>query len=312
MEPQAKKARLEHRCQDCNKSFAFYQGLHRHKITAHRGTSFSCPHCEVSVNRKDTLMRHMKRYHPNGGQVGLGETNNTEQLSTPELTPSSTPADGVPSPLTDRNAPAATEEAPCDLQALGGTLRTKTIKASGISKFDPMLFLKNKYEEVKTVLKNAIRERGAVKWYMSMKVKMSRKQGDKTETVEPHFRGKCQTALKWEDLDEVMQESIKKVYSSFIEYQRRGSNWTVEYVVDLTIHMARYRPLRGSSYIPLPLKLRAKRAIINVQNRDRKCFMWSILSALFPVKQNAERISKYKDHLTALSFQGYLVSGQAR
>jgi hypothetical protein len=50
---------------------------------------------------------------------------------------------------------------------------------------------------------------------------------------------------------EYLTFSIKKMFNSFIEYQRQGSNWTVDKVVDLTMHMARYRPLKGSSYIPL-------------------------------------------------------------
>ena len=99
---------------------------------------------------------------------------------------------------------------------------------------------------------------------MSLKLKMSRRKGDDMETAEPHFRGKCQTALKIEDIEEGMNESIKKMYNSFIAYQRQGSNWTVDKVVDVTIHMVRYRPLRESSYIPLPIKLRSKHAITNV------------------------------------------------
>jgi hypothetical protein len=59
-----------------------------------------------------------------------------------------------------------------------------------------------------------------------------------------------------------------------------GVNSTVEgTILDLTTHMARYRPLRGSSYIPLPIRLRSKRAIINVKNKDNKCLMWSVLAA---------------------------------
>ena len=130
-----------------------------------------------------------------------------------------------------------------------------------------------------------------------MKIKLSRRKGKEVETAEPHFSGKCQTALKFEDIDESLNESIKKMFNFFIEYQRQGSNWTVDKVVDLTIHMARYRPLKGSSEIPLPIRLRSKYAIINVKNKDNKCFMWSILAALYPTNIHAERIVKYKDHI---------------
>ncbi|CAG2241237.1 unnamed protein product [Mytilus edulis] len=66
--------------------------------------------------------------------------------------------------------------------------------------------------------------------------------------------------------------------------------------------MARYRTLKGSSYIPLPIKLRSKHAIINVKNKDSKCFMWSILAELYPAKRDAERVWKYKEHTSSLKF----------
>jgi hypothetical protein len=91
---------------------------------------------------------------------------------------------------------------------------------------------------------------------------MTRRKGEENEKAEPHFREKCQTSLKFEDVDEGMKESIKKIYNSFIEFQRQGSNWTIDKVVNLTVHMARYRPLRGSSYIPLPINLRSKHGAV--------------------------------------------------
>jgi hypothetical protein len=166
-----------------------------------------------------------------------------------------------------------------------------------------MTFSKIKYDDLKDVIKKVIKERGAIKWYLSMKIKMSRRKGDETETAEPHFLGKCQTSLKFEDIDEGLKESIKKMYTSFIEFQRQGSNWTIDKVVNLTIHMARYRPLKGSSYIPLPIKLRSKHAIINIKNKDNKCCMWSVLAALYPVQRNGERVWKYKGHVSDLNFK---------
>jgi len=137
-----------------------------------------------------------------------------------------------------------------------------------------------------------------------MTIQMTRRVEDWVESAEPHFRGKCQTSLKFEDIDEGLKESIKKMYTSFIEFQRQGSNWSIDNVVNRTIHMARYRPLKGSSYIPLPIKLRSKHAIINIKNKDNKCFMWSVLAALYPVQRDGERIWKYKDHVSTLNFSG--------
>jgi hypothetical protein len=81
-----------------------------------------------------------------------------------------------------------------------------------------------------------------------MTIQMTRHVEDGVESAEPHFRGKCQTSLMFEDIDEGLKESIKKMYTSFIEFQRQGSNWTIDKMVNRTIHMARYRPLYSTAY----------------------------------------------------------------
>ena len=276
MEPTNKKFKVAgHKCNICGKSFAQKQSLCRHKKTAHAMSKWRCKTCNTTFTRKDNYQRHMKKYESSIVQTGSGDTRNGSK-----------------------------KLGPCNFRALNGTVETHTIHAEGMCKFDPMTFLKSKYDDLKDVIKQAIKERGGIKWYVSMRIKMSRRKEEEIETAEPHFRGKCQTSLKFEDIDEGLRESIKKMFNSFIEYQRQGSNWTVDKVVDLTVHMARYRPLRGSSYIPLPIKLRTKRAIINVKNKDNKCFMWSVLAALYPPQRDAERIWKYKNHITSLKFSG--------
>jgi hypothetical protein len=82
----------------------------------------------------------------------------------------------------------------CNFKALNGTVETITLEAKGLNKFDPMTFLKSKYDDIKKAIKNAITEKCGMKWYMSLKLKMSRRKGDDMETAEQHFSGKCQTA----------------------------------------------------------------------------------------------------------------------
>jgi hypothetical protein len=93
---------------------------------------------------------------------------------------------------------------------VNGTVETITLEAKGLNKFEPMTFFKSKYDDIKNVIKNAIKKNCGMKWYMSLKIKMSRRKGDDMETAEPHFRGKCQTALKMEDIEDGMEESMKK------------------------------------------------------------------------------------------------------
>ena len=42
-----------------------------------------------------------------------------------------------------------------------------------------------------------------------------------------------------------------------------------------------------------PPKLRSKRAIINVKNRDDQCLRWALQAALFPAQRKVDRPSSY-------------------
>ena len=85
-----------------------------------------------------------------------------------------------------------------------------------------------------------------------------------------------------DEIEEEMQKTREAV----------GSGWRFERVIKMVLHTTRWEPLYGSSYIPLDPYLANKKAIINMQNEDDKCFMWSVLRALNPKNKNAERIDK--------------------
>lgn len=54
----------------------------------------------------------------------------------------------------------------------------------------------------------------------------------------------------------------------------------------------------------LPPKLRFSHGLLNIQNEDNKCFLWSILAALHPVQRHHERVSNYIQYEDTLNFQG--------
>ena len=61
----------------------------------------------------------------------------------------------------------------------------------------------------------------------------------------------------------------------------------------MDIHLNKYEPLSGSSYISLPKVLQSKKAIVNVKNEeDNECFKWSITTAIYTAKDHPENISK--------------------
>ena len=90
----------------------------------------------------------------------------------------------------------------------------------------------------------------------------------------------------YDEMTNEIEEEIQKVQNA------EGSGWVFVEVIKLVLHTTKWEPIYGSSYIPLDPYLANKQAIINMKNEDDKCFMWSVLRALYPKNKNAERIDK--------------------
>ena len=93
---------------------------------------------------------------------------------------------------------------------------------------------------------------------------------------------------------------IRQILNNIGIYQKNGSGWYFKEALNLEIHTVKYKPMKGSSYIPLQDFIMRKKAILNMENKDEKCFQWSILRYLYPVEKHATRISdikKYEDEL---------------
>ena len=72
-----------------------------------------------------------------------------------------------------------------------------------------------------------------------------------------------------------------------------GSGWNVESIESQYINISTYRPLSESFYMDLPAELRSPRkGIINIKNKDEKCFLWCHVRHIDPSKEHPERIKK--------------------
>ena len=90
----------------------------------------------------------------------------------------------------------------------------------------------------------------------------------------------------YNEMADEIEEEIQKVN------EEEGSGWRYEGVISLVLHVTKWEPVYGSSYIPLDPYIANKKAIINMKNEDDRCFMWCVLRALYPKDKNAERIDK--------------------
>ena len=96
---------------------------------------------------------------------------------------------------------------------------------------------------------------------------------------------------------------IREILHKSSTHQKNGSGWYFKEVLSLEIHTVSYKPMKGSSDIPLPDFIMRKKSIVNLENKDDKCFQWSILRYLHPFQKHATRINELKKYEDELNFK---------
>ena len=97
---------------------------------------------------------------------------------------------------------------------------------------------------------------------------------------------------------------IETTLASLEEFQERDSGWALARILNLTVNVNKYNPLRAGCHIKLPRDLLLKKATINVQSEDNACFAWAVVVALRPVQRHADRPSSYDHYASVLNLQG--------
>ena len=119
-----------------------------------------------------------------------------------------------------------------------------------------------------------------------------------------YFTSGIRKNLKSTDVKELINLCYKNILNDIDAYQENGSGWYFVHVVQLEIHTVEFNPAKGSSYIPLPDWISNKKAIVNIQNKDEKCFLWCILRYLHPREDNDSRLKDLKKYENSLNTKG--------
>ena len=98
----------------------------------------------------------------------------------------------------------------------------------------------------------------------------------------------------------LLTERIKIHNAKFI---RDKSGLVLAEIKNLYFRACRYDPLRGSSWKPLPGFLQRKHCIVNIQNKDNRCFGYALLYFLIKKpNRNLQRSSLYtRQNIQAIS-----------
>ena len=103
------------------------------------------------------------------------------------------------------------------------------------------------------------------------------------------------------DLDNLTTNS--QVESHIGNQQMKGSGWIFNILNSMAICFYKTSEMNGSSYVKIPLK---SQEILNIKNKDKYCFLWSILAHLHPCSNgHPGRNSKYAEYFNELNIDGF-------
>ena len=171
----------------------------------------------------------------------------------------------------------------------------------------PKDFFVDKYYIIKEFLKS--HRNTKVKFILNTimeKIEKASKEDTKTFTItnNAYFHSDTYINLDSSNVKDIIRKSEESIFEKISSYLNNGSGWYFKELVRLEIHINEYKPIRGSSYIPLPDWIMRKKAIVSIQNKDDKCFIWSILRYLNPREIHANRLSDLKKYEFSLNTKG--------
>ena len=163
---------------------------------------------------------------------------------------------------------------------------------------DIFMFRDENKEKYIDLIQSEIKNLGSVKVSFGLKVNFQTERNGELQEMSHYFKEDQPhvfTAKDREPIEEKYEEFMDRIRGEIENWSAQGSGWDIESIEMAYINVAKYVPIRGGSYLPLPAKLANKKAIVNVKNKDNECLKWALRAALYPPKDGVhpERPSKY-------------------
>ena len=165
------------------------------------------------------------------------------------------------------------------------------------------------FETVKNTLIDFLNNHKNIKFRLVLVCILEKQIYDKSgiysiETNKAYFNSETLENLRLDDPEKFVKTCIESIFAKFESYTKDGSEWYLKEILQLEIHTTEHKPTKGSSYIDLPKWIKDKKAIINIKNKDSKCFLWCILRYLHPKERDAEWIGDLKKYENSLKTKG--------
>ena len=252
-------------CPECSTNFKHQRSLTRH---IRDKTCLRCRLCEKTFENKDLLEQHRETHFET---INKFKHQNSKEGDIDE-----------------------NDEPIVDITGFEEKLHEIIYKVSGYK--DPYKCFQRYKTRLKRVLLKSLKN-SSIKFFVTMKVRMFKKGADGSRVYDVvWFYGGTYNCLTEAEVDQHLNQTSQMLNHNFETFSTNGSGWILERVEKISLKVAkRNLDKKGASYIQTPKSIKNKYAVINVQNKDLRCFEYSILAAMHHKElQNPYRASSYK------------------
>ena len=171
---------------------------------------------------------------------------------------------------------------------------------------DALVQLQNTRLTISKLFNTILKYTKGFKFVETLKVTFVKRKDDDNIYKPAYFNSRAQIVINPNDFIPSLQLSQQQILNGIAVWLSEGSGWTIRSLDEHYINTVVYDPLKGSSYIPLPVELRnSSRGLVNLKNEDNECFRWRHIRYLNPQAKKTQRIIKSdKRMVDQLNYEG--------
>ncbi len=165
-----------------------------------------------------------------------------------------------------------------------------------LNKEDPLIQMKQLNEAINALLSKELKKMLGLKFNIGMEIIFQKDEADGNVIQNSFtFVGNAETMTHESNMCNAIQSQNQNINNRIDQFTNEGSGWTVHEITRHFMRVNKYKPLAARSYIKLPEEITNRKATINIQNKDDKCFMYCLGRALDPnpEKHHLERVNKH-------------------
>ena len=243
---------VEYHCGDCGKHVATLPNVHQHMKEDHKGSLEKiCVYCNTVFSSSKQYADHVKEVH------GL--------------------------PVWDVEETESVEWKPMESALRGNVKVFDLVQENSLSV--PQTDILQLFMSVKHLIDSIVDEHttsSAQKVQISAEVDLIKPMADNEEDhkitiyLNSDMKPVYQNGLTLEDY----LAMVDQLLSTLISFAGHGSGWAVQSVQKMRLNMARFSPIRGSSFLALPPQLATYYDLLNIRNHnDNNCFLYCYTAA---------------------------------